>query len=229
MIRVPDLLVSLAVLWVGAAVIWRRSKLNGRAAWRESLVPAAVGSLAAGLAFLPQMIVWKVLYGKTLSMPPNPYYSNMSWIEPDLLNYLFSGYHSLLSWTPILLPATVGLIWGALKGPMILRWSLAVLVPAVYFNSSIHMWWAGASFGERRMVDYSVFFVLGLGYLLARRPSLWPRTTLSVVVCLCAFNCVLMVRYFTHDLPEYGCVSWYDLYGRTLDFPLRVLETIVGQ
>jgi len=228
LIRVPDLLVCLALLCVGAALVWRRRRVEGGFSWRGTVAPVIVYSLAAGAAFLPQLLVWKVLYGKMFSMPPNPFYTEMSWVEPHLFNYLFSTCHGLVSWTPILLPATVGLIWGAARGPMIMRWSLPVLVAAVYFNSSIYRWWVGASFGERRMVDYAVLFALGLGYLLSLKPSLLSKGPLCLASFLCGFNWVLMVRYFTHDLPEYGYVSWYDLYIRTLDFPLRALAKFRG-
>jgi hypothetical protein len=225
LVRLPDLIVAVGVATVG---FWALIDAGGKpqAGKPERITIIASGAtavLVAGVIFVPQMLVWKVLYGKALSMPPNPFYTHIDWTKPDLVNYLFSTYHGLFSWTPILLAATGGLVWGAIRGPSIMRWSLAIFCLAAYFNSSIFEWWAGASFGERRMVDYAVVFALGFGYLLHRWPAAISNVSFRIsAVGLCVFNWVLIVRYFTHDLPEYGFVSWYDLYLKTLSFGFHV-------
>lgn len=225
LIRVPDLLAGITIIWAGSVQWTRDARQNDGLNWGGAICRFTIFALAAGVVFCPQLLAWKALYGRMFSIPPNPFYTRMGWIHPDLLNYLFSTFHGLFSWTPILFAATVGLVCGAFRGPAIMRWSLAMLLVAVYFNSSIYRWWAGASFGERRMVDYAVLFALGLGYLLSLRPALLSRLPVYIgALGLCTFNSVLMVRYFMHDLPEYGYVSWYDLYVTTLSFPLRIFS-----
>ena len=227
LVRAPDLLVGLAIAWVGlnSAVLvpWK----SGKPHWPSVLRHAAMFFLAAFVMFIPQLLVWKALYGNFFSMPPNPFYTQIDWMRADVLNYLLSTRHGVFSWTPILLIATAGLVWGAIRGHAMLRYALPVLIAAIYFNSSIHNWWVGCSFGERRLVDYAILFALGLGYLFNAHPALVRRRSVHLVgLGLCAFNWLLILRYFTGDLPEYGDVSWYDLYVKTLQYPFQKLTSL---
>jgi hypothetical protein len=225
LVRLPDMIVGIGVATVAAWILvdTKRKDEREKPDWITVAGWSVTAAVVAGAIFVPQLFVWKLLYGKAFSMPPNPFYKQIDWTKPDLMNYFFSTWHGLFSWTPILLASAGGLLLGALRGPRLMRWSLAVFCLAAYFNSSIFEWWAGASFGERRMVDYAVVFALGLGYLLHLRPAVISSRSLRVsAVALCAFNWILVVRYFSHDLPEYGYVSWYDLYFKTLSFALHL-------
>jgi hypothetical protein len=231
-VRVPDGLVVIAVVWVALSVIGPNKASAARASAAEILCCSAAFVAAAGLAFLPQLLVWKALYGSYLLIPKNTTYERMHWLQPDILGYLFSSRRGIFVWTPVLLPAAVGLVAGLRKGPPILRYSLLVLAAALYFNSSLPAWWLGCSFSERRMVDYAVVFALGLGYLLSLRPAWIARPALHAAgIALCLFNWVLMVRYFTHDLPEdarIGEVSFSNLLLGTMGFPFRHLAKYLG-
>jgi hypothetical protein len=227
LVRVPDALVSIAVGCVALSFIQGRAS-SPPASLRQILRCSAAFLVAAGLTFLPQLLVWKALYGSFLLLPSSTNYDRMNWYQPDFLGYLFSTRRGIFLWTPLLLPAVLGLIAGVWKGPSILRYALLVLIAAVYFNCSIPKWWTGCSFSERRIVDYTVLFALGLGYLLSLRPALSSRYALHFVgVCLCLFNWTLMTRYFTHELPEYGDVSFNDLFVGTVTFLGRHLGKFV--
>jgi hypothetical protein len=225
LVRAPDVIVGLAVAWVGLAVGLRDEE--GRFhihAW-EMAKCAVTLLLFAGIAFIPQLLVWKVLHDAPLLIPPNSSYDRTRWTDPDVLNYFFSLKRGIFVWTPLLLPATVGLVLGMWRGPAILRAAVLVLAVAVYFNSAIWFWWRGCSFGERRLVDFSVIFALGLGYLFSLRPAWTRRVWLHALgAVLIALNWSLMVRYYTHDLPEYGDVSWSRLYVENLTFPQRFVD-----
>jgi hypothetical protein len=231
-VRVPDALVVIAVGWAALSVIPANKASSTRASTAQILGCSVAFLAALGLAFLPQLLVWKALYGSYLLIPKNTTYEHMNWFKPDVLGYLFSTRRGIFIWTPLLLPATVGLIAGLRNGPPILRYAFLVLVAAVYFNSSLPAWWLGCSFSERRMVDYAVVFALGLGYLLSLRPAWVSRYAVHAVgICLCLFNWVLMARYFTHDLPEdvrFGDVSLSNLLFGTLGFPFRHLAKYLG-
>ena len=229
LVRLPDVIVGVGVAWVGASTLigGAGDREGAPPDWAKVLASAAVAALVASAIFIPQLLVWKAIYGKALSMPPNPFYTRIDWSRPDLFNYFFSTYHGLFSWTPILAAATAGLLWGAVRGVPVMRWSLVIFCLAAYFNSSIYEWWAGASFGERRMVDYAVVFALGLGYLFQRRPAIVSNVSFRIAaLALCAFNWILIFRYFMKDLPEYGFVSWHDLYAKTLTFPFHILTKL---
>jgi hypothetical protein len=227
-VRIPDGLVVIGVLCVAVSFLRGSSPARSPATWPQALRCGIAFTVAAGLAFLPQLLVWKTLYGSFVQIPSGTNYEHMNWSRPDFVGYLFSTRRGILLWTPVFIPAVVGMLLGAWKGPPILRYALAVLVAAIYFNCSLPMWWAGCSFSERRIVDYSVLFALGLGYLLSLRPALVSRYALHTVgLCLCFFNWVLMVRYFTHELPEYGDVSFNELFVGTVNFVARHLGKLV--
>ena len=69
-------------------------------------------------------------------------------------------------------------------------------------------WNLGTAFGQRRMVDWSMFFAIGLGLVLSRLPSqriiqlsaAWCILALSVWQCLLAATYLLKPGF----LPEYG-------------------------
>jgi hypothetical protein len=226
-VRATDLFVGVAIVWVGLAVFVSRSFGKRIVQWRELSRCLAAFTATAFVCFLPQLLVWKVLYGQFFVVPSSTNYERMRWLEPDLFGYFFSLKRGLFIWTPVLLPAVVGLLLAWWREPAIVRYASLVLALAIYFNSSVPSWWVGCSFSERRMVDYGVIFALGLGYLLSLRRTLATNYRMcALALFLIVFNVVLMSRYFMHDLPEYGDVSGKQLYVDTFEFPLRVVLRI---
>lgn len=224
LVRVPDCLVGVLAFFVWLKIFFL-DKYKHTYEYKSAFKSGAIFICLTILVFSPQLFVWKILYGSFLAMPPNPFYKNIQWLKPDLFNYMFSTRHGLFSWTPILCFASIGIIWFFFWDNYFLKVSSLIFLLAIYFNSSIYRWWAGCSFGERRMVDYSVIFALGLGLLLfkwrnfIKKNMFWVLGTLLIL-----YNWILMVRYFTHDLPEYGQISFYDLYIKTIVFPLTFVN-----
>jgi hypothetical protein len=224
LLRPPNGLVGVAVLWVGAHIF-----LADRS-WRALLQRDFLQSLAAcvlvtAICLVPQLLVWKILFGSYLAMPTGTTYSRIHWTTPHLWSFLFSTNHGLFSWTPMILIAVVGLLLGLRYGPPALKFMLPVLVLSVYFNSAMPNWWSDSSFGQRRMVDFTVLFALGLGYLFHCCPWLMSRWGPRVVgMVLIAFNWVLIVRYFSRQMAEMGEITWHDLIVGTAAFPFVVVR-----
>jgi len=228
--RATDVFVGILVGYVGLHVAVRTWRSQTPAGAMPSIGLAVASLVAAALiGFLPQMLVWKTIYGGFLVLPQGTNYSDQSWLAPDVWRYLLSTYHGTFAWSPLLFVAALGLLEGIRRKEPFLVASLLVLAVAIYFTSSTPQWWTGCSFGERRMVDYSVVFALGLGYLFHSRPQLLrSRWCLGLLLLLIVFNWGLMARYFAHDLPEYGYVSWWDLYVGTMTYPWRMTMRILG-
>lgn len=222
-VRATDSLVVLAALLVGIQCAWKTE-----ANWRNVVTCVTACTGCALLAFWPQMLAWKALYGGFLTRPPGVY-NEIHWLAPDLVGFFFGAKRGLFVWTPLLLFAALGAVVGWLRGPRFVRYAFLVLAMALYFNMSLPNWWVGCSFSERRTVDYSVLFALGLGALFARFPALsGSRWGHGLGLALCGFNWLLMLRYFTQRLPEYGEVSWYDLYVGTILFPFEIASRFLG-
>ncbi len=128
------------------------------------------GAGAALLAFAPQMIVWKVIYGDFILVPQGMAF--MRWTEPAWHEVLFSARNGLLVWAPLYAVAAIGLFaaflaafrrHGRLAGGLLLGVALQT-----WTNGAVWDWWAGVSFGARRFDSCFVAFVFGLGFLLVR-------------------------------------------------------------
>jgi len=153
------------------------------------------------MAVLPQLIVWKIIYGNYILKP----YSNSSFTnltDPSIFKFLFSTHYGMFFWTPAYFLAIAGLII-FLRDNFIRRhyyWFLfgALFLVQVYINSAISDWWGGGggSFGARRMLDFSLIYILGLAYLFKKISNIKiARICLGTVMLLLTFtNVSLMIQ-----------------------------------
>lgn len=131
----------------------------------------------------------------------NPWHSR--WIDT-----LFSSWHGLFSWTPIVYVAALGSIAYVRRD---WRWAgsaLAVLVLTAWVNGATQDWAGGWSFGGRRFTSVLVLLAPGLALViegLVRRPLL---ALAPVVAGVLWWNHLLMVQYTTGMLPKDEPVSF---------------------
>jgi hypothetical protein len=169
------------------------------AAWhRRSLGPAGIVSrlgactAAAALAFVPQMLVWYVLYGRPLTIPQGAGF--MRWSEPALVATLLSDNHGLLAWTPIVALSLVGLVPLARRHPLIGTAAVLFVATSWYVNASVADWWAGEAFGARRFLSCYPVFVLGLAALFDSLRS-GRRWIEGITAAFIGYTFLLLVQY----------------------------------
>jgi hypothetical protein len=160
------------------------------------------------VAFAPQMIVWKIIYGDWFTVPQEGFATPSGFAGLELL---LSPLHGLLPWTPLAVVGMVGLLWLAWeKRP----WGTMVLAGMVVFflyNATLGSWHGGGYFGLRRLTNAFPFFLLGLAALLDRlrrwRPAALPSAgrIASVVVALLPtfWGLVVLLRYLAYTIPHY--------------------------
>jgi hypothetical protein len=161
----------------------------------------AVCAAAAALAFVPQMIVWNVLYGQPLTVPQGPGF--MRWREPALIATLFSDNHGLIAWTPVIALSLAGLVPLVRRAPLVGAAAILFFLSSWYVNASVADWWAGEAFGARRFLSCFPVFVLGLAALFdALRAR--PRVVRAVAAAFIGYTFLLLVQYqaFMHGLRE---------------------------
>ncbi len=180
----------------------------------ENLLRKRVGPLVplvavpvAFLVFIPQMLVWRSLFGRFLTMPTGTAF--FDWSAPNLVNVLLSADRGLLTWTPLAPLALVGLAMMLFrKGERLFAGAalLAVGVAAWVNGSVLGMHgpeWAGAdAFGARRFDVVFPLFAFGIARLLAaaqRRPLLAPATGVALLVL---WNLGLARSYEAGAFPE---------------------------
>lgn len=152
-----------------------------RAKWRLLLMaPGAV------LAFSPQLVVDQVIFGKWL---PGAASVAFDPLHGHYLQVLFSSWHGLFIWSPVLLAAVVG-YWFVQDPVLKAAFALCFLIQLAIIGP-YSFWWGGASFGMRFFINLTPFFAIGLAALAKHlRPAvLWVGTGV-----LAAWNLLLMLN-----------------------------------
>jgi hypothetical protein len=136
------------------------------------------------------------------------------WDSPVFFSVLFSSNHGLLSWTPLVGLAILGLLLFAFRMPKV-GIPLFTAMVAFYVFISIYPDWAGiSSYGNRFFLSLTPLFVLGLAYLLERAAAHFsrPRATLAVfsgvLACFVLWNLGLIYQWGTHLVPARGAISF---------------------
>lgn len=182
---------------------------------------AFIGGFVA--IFWIQMAVWHYLRGTYLAYSytgfPFLYLTN-----PRILSTLFSSNHGLLSWHPIIVLCLIGVC--LLRDKRLAVLLMLYFLAELYIVSSWWNWWKGFSFGNRAFLGLTPVFVLGLASLL--RQVQQRRLLLSICVCFCVWNLILMLAYLSDMVPHQGGFSWIDLLMHLPELPARVLGKIHG-
>jgi hypothetical protein len=125
-------------------------------------------ALGAGalVGVLPQLAVNYHLFGNPFT---TGYFGEgfRHWRSPGLLYTLTSADVGLVRWSPIVALALAGLVIGARRGWPQARMGLFFVALQLYMVSSWYFLSQGHSFGNRMLVNCTVFFVVGLAGLLA--------------------------------------------------------------
>jgi hypothetical protein len=168
------------------------------------------------ICMLPTFIAHRIIYGSILETGYVPI-RDWSWSSPYLFAVLFSSNHGLISWTPILLFAVIGLFafWRSVP-----RTGLAFLGAALafyYFIASYPDWAGISSFGSRFFVSLTALFILGLAVFLDRFTRIF-RTRRAALAAACVFlacfvfwNAGLMFQWGMHLIPARGPISFPEM------------------
>lgn len=195
----------------------------------RAFVRLAVCGVAAIVAFAPQMLVWKVLYGSPLTMPQTGAW--MQWSAPFWWRVLFSDLHGLFTWTPVLALAVVGMVPLFRRDRRLGTALAAALLVSLWANGSVVEWWAGEAYGARRFVSCFAIFVLGFcGFA-----STWLRTRPRLLVTIGVFvilNGLLLLQYqlFMHGLARLAPYpsGFHALVVARFLVPFRLLGWLLG-
>lgn len=139
---------------------------------RLRLADGLLAVAAALLAFLPQMLAWRRLYGSLVTMPQGGGF--VDWSSPHLLDTLFSADHGLFTWTPLTLLGLLGLLALLRRDAALATGALLAFAATAWVNGGVDDWAAGEAFGARRYDVALPLLGLGLGQA-ARLGEAWGR------------------------------------------------------
>ncbi len=184
--------------WLGH---WR----GGR---RRDLAQGAAGLLlcaaVAMLVFSPQFAIWKIRSGHWLAAPYGDVGDYHDWLHPQWLGLFFdTARHGLFAWSPLLLPATAGLLWMVRRDRVLALGAIMVTGLSFYIYASWSIWWSGIGFSNRFFIHLTPLFILGGAALLQ---AVLRRVPLGVVSGLLAvavlWNVQLMAGYRGLFIPQ---------------------------
>ena len=204
----------LAVEAVGQYANILRSPPPSSPSFLELLIRQLLFGFAVIVGMIPTFVSRWIVYGGPFE---TGYVSirDFLWRSPVFFSVLFSSNHGLLSWTPLLALAILGLLLFTVRLPKVgIPFSTAMV--AVYLFVSFYPDWAGiSSFGNRFFVSLTPLFILGLAYLLQRIAALHfsqPRSALlacsGVLACFVLWNLGLIYQFGTHLVPARGPISF---------------------
>jgi len=150
---------------------------------------------AAFIAFVPQLLFWKSVYGSWFYLPVREHAFQPTWLPPYIIDVLFSSNRGLLSWTPVITASLIGLVFFARHHGRVALVLAGGFLAQVWINGAVEIWWGGSGFGARRFANCALVFAVGLAGLLAvinRRPLIAPIVTLCALLL---FNTVFMLGY----------------------------------
>lgn len=206
----------------GATIALERPRL-ARAAGAAA---ALIGGF--GLGVLPQLLVFKAIYGTYLLTYPVQGRDFLHLSRPALMETVFSSRHGLLYWTPVLWAGFLGLAALAIRRP---RTGVMLLVPVAlltYINASSGDWWAGGSYSNRRFDSALPFLAVGLAASLAALRRLAARRPEAVLAAagaaLVLWNGLFMEQYRRGAIPRDDTVS----FARVAENSADILAAAVG-
>ncbi len=199
------------------ALLWAISllpRVREAARWRRLGAEILAFSAAALLAFSPQMLVWKALYGSWLTIPQGEGFIAGA---PAWAGVLFSPRHGLFSWSPLLYLGAAGLLAWARRAPLRLVGALVFFVALARVNAGVADWWGGAAFGARRFDGMLPLFGLGLALALARLAAWAARQPwvmgAAVVAAFVSWN-MLLAEHYASGAWDYAAPVSFEEMGR---------------
>ena len=138
--------------------------------------------------------------------------------KPHISEFLFSIRKGFFIYTPLYVFSIIGLkFWYGQSRFQAIWWIVAMFVH-IYVLSSWHMWWYGGTLGTRVMVEYYVFWMIPLAYLLQsiKRTHLFWVIPLSICFVL---NGVLQQYQYRLGILHWDSMTW-DMYKDIFLFPI---------
>jgi hypothetical protein len=179
LVRWQNALFALLPACDSAVVLVRAWRAHDLRAARQAIGTGLLFTAAATVAFVPQMLAWRAIYGTWLAV--SPVGPQMRFADPHLVDILWSARNGLFSTSPALYAGAIGLLLFARASPAAGIPAVLVVACMVYFNASVQDWWGSAGYGGRRFDGTLPLFCLGTAQLIAAAIPFVRRVPAAVV------------------------------------------------
>ncbi len=194
------------------------------AATKKWIVGAVVMSVGAFVVFIPQLISYRVLNGNFL--PARNVTDKFTWDGNHILDVLFSNFHGLFTWTPVVLLAVIGLFFLWRHDKFLAAVFLFTFAVETYLLGSFSTWFGGAAYGGRRFINCTVIFVVGLAAFVNAIQTRVPRPILvGAGAVLIVWNLFFIIQFVTGMVPRQQPVDMLEMArNQFVSVPPRLFE-----
>lgn len=227
LIRQPNLLVLLFIPFLSSSI----TQFKGGLIWLFRKKPTLIIGIAIFLSIsLIQCFFWYLQTGEFIIYSYQNESFNFS--SPEIYNILFSYKKGLFVYTPVLLIATLSVIYLFYKKKYFQFFSWFVSFTIItYVFSSWWSWFYGCSYGQRVYIDYYIFFIIPLAILLQRTNLYLKSLIVILVVIAIPVNLIQTYQYknfilhwmnmdkekywkvFLHTESQYRGLNWKKTYN----------------
>lgn len=174
----PQLAALFVLAIFEAAVMLRRGER------RKTLAVYVLMALSALLVFVPQLLVWKQIYGSYLVVPQGSGF--LRFAESRWTETLFSSRHGLFTTTPLLWFVLPGLYFALRRDRVFGAVLIAILFLQAFVNGSVWDWWGGGAYGGRRFAATFPVWAIALSLIVQRvaTPGRFRRVTIAYSVAM---------------------------------------------
>ena len=173
-------------------------------------IGAFVMVFGAFVVFIPQLLTYRVLNGNFL--PARNVTDKFTWDGAHILDVLFSNFHGLFAWTPVVLLAVIGLFLLWRRDKFLAAAFLVALAVETYLLGSFSTWFGGAAFGGRRFINCTVLFVVGLAAVVDALSTRVPRPLLvGAGALLIVWNLFFIIQFVTGMVPRQQPVDMLEM------------------
>jgi hypothetical protein len=189
---------------------------------KELLMQVSLYAVIVFIMLIPQMLIWKIIYGKYITIPLGSGY--MLWKYPMISETLFSSRHGLFSWTPLAMFGLLGSLFFYKRDKLLAGYLLIIFSIMLYINSCVSDWWGGGGFGMRRFDGFLILFTLGLATLISGIRVWIQKYPVGVIglmlLGLIGWNGVLIRQYNNRQISPGDVVSWNKVSKNQINYML---------
>ncbi len=196
----------------------------------KKLPGSKLSKLATIIAFIsivitlcvPQFLMWHYLYGNYFLVPQGDQF--ISLLSTHFWSVLFSSYHGLFSWHPLLFFGLVGVFMAVKKFRGLAIVLLTIFILETYLHGALKDWWGGSAFGARKMLGILFVFAFGLAYLFTILKRRWRVVLVSLCAIFAIWNFLLMTAAPKGIISISKRVSFAELYTAPIKNALLILK-----
>lgn len=205
---------GIVALWAWATTLPARGgresgKRNGFA--HPAVRAASYFSLGAAPLLFLQLWAWRVVYGEWFVFSYGAEGETFHWIQPEIFNSLFSSWHGLFYWHPLLAIAAIGMVaWAWRDRGEALAWALTVGATA-YIAAAWWCWWFASSFGNRAYDAALLPLMGGTAWLFSRVGGTWRGALWTLAIVAGLWNFYVATLYRTGAISRHEPVTWKEM------------------